>query len=201
MRYLHTMIRVGDLDSALDFFCAKLGLVEMSRMENQAGRFTLVFLAAPEDVELARERKALVDTPAAEERELASIYESRGLSPATAALVARELTEKDALGAHVRDELGLSEVHAANPLQAAIASGLTFCAAAALPVAAAVLAPQGQIIPTVVVTTLIALAGLGALGAHAGAAPKLPATLRVLFWGAAAMAITAGVGYVFGVSV
>lgn len=154
-----------------------------------------------EQADIARERKALADTPAAEERELASIYESRGLSPATAALVARELTEKDALGAHVRDELGLSEVHAANPLQAAIASGLTFCAAAALPVAAAVLAPQGQIIPTVVVTTLIALAGLGALGAHAGAAPKLPATLRVLFWGAAAMAITAGVGYVFGVSV
>ena len=154
-----------------------------------------------EQADIARERKALVDTPAAEERELASIYESRGLSPATAALVARELTEKDALSAHVRDELGLSEVHAANPLQAAIASGLTFSVAAALPVAAAVLAPSGQIIPTVVVTTLIALAGLGALGAHAGAAPKLPATLRVLFWGAAAMAITAGVGYVFGVSV
>ena len=92
-------------------------------------------------------------------------------------------------------------MHAANPLQAAIASGLTFSVAAALPVAAAVLAPSGQILPTVVVTTLIALAGLGALGAHAGAAPKLPATLRVLFWGAAAMAITAGVGYVFGVSV
>jgi VIT1/CCC1 family predicted Fe2+/Mn2+ transporter len=154
-----------------------------------------------EQADVARERKAQLDAPEAEERELASIYESRGLSPATAALVARELTEKDALGAHVRDELGLSEVHAANPLQAAIASGLTFSVAAALPVAAAVLAPEGQIIPTVVVTTLIALAGLGALGAHAGAAPKLPATLRVLFWGAAAMAITAGVGYVFGVSV
>ena len=154
-----------------------------------------------EQADIARERKALADTPEEEERELASIYEARGLSPATAALVARELTEKDALGAHVRDELGLSDIHTANPLQAAIASGLTFCAAAALPVLAAVLAPAGQIIPTVVVTTLIALAGLGALGAHAGAAPKLPATLRVLFWGAAAMAITAGVGHLFGVSV
>ena len=154
-----------------------------------------------EQADIARERQALLDTPEAEERELASIYESRGLSPATAALVARELTEKDALGAHVRDELGLSEIHAANPLQAAIASGLTFCAAAALPVVAAILAPAGQIIPTVVITTLVALAALGALGAHAGAAPKLPATLRVLFWGAAAMAITAGVGHVFGVSV
>jgi vacuolar iron transporter family protein len=154
-----------------------------------------------EQADIARERKALADTPESEERELASIYESRGLSPETAALVARELTEKDALGAHVREELGLSEVHTANPLQAAIASGLTFSVAAALPVAAAVLAPGGQIIATVVVTTLIALAGLGALGAHAGAAPKLPATWRVLFWGAAAMAITAGVGHLFGVSI
>lgn len=153
-----------------------------------------------EQADIAREKQALIDTPEAEERELASIFESRGLSPSTAALVARELSEKDALGAHVREELGLSEVHAANPLQAAFASGLTFSIAAALPVVAAVLAPQGQIIPTVVISTLIALAGLGALGAHAGAAPKLPATLRVLFWGAAAMAITAGVGHFFGVS-
>ena len=154
-----------------------------------------------EKADLAREKQAILDTPEAEERELASIYESRGLSPETAALVARELTQKDALGAHVRDELGLSEVHAANPLQAALASGLTFCLAAALPVVAAAFAPQGQIITVVVIVTLIALAGLGALGAHAGAAPKLPATLRVLFWGAAAMAITAGVGHLFGVSV
>ena len=151
--------------------------------------------------DIAREKQALIDTPEAEEAELASIYESRGLSKETAALVARELTAKDALAAHVRDELGLSEVHAANPLQAAAASGLTFTVAAALPVAAAVLAPAGQIIPTVVVATLVCLAGLGALGARAGGAPLAPATLRVLFWGAAAMAITAGVGRVFGVSV
>lgn len=154
-----------------------------------------------EQADIARERQALIDTPEAEERELASIFEARGLSPSTAALAARELTEKDALGAHVREELGLSEVHAANPLQAAFASGLTFSIAAALPVAAAVFAPQGQIIPTVVITTLFALAALGALGARAGAAPILPAMLRVLFWGAAAMAITAGVGHLFGVSV
>ena len=170
-------------------------------MSMAAGEY--VSVSSQSDIERAdvdRERKSLIDTPEAEERELASIYESRGLSPATAALVARELTQKDALGAHVRDELGLSEVHAANPLQAAMASGLTFCAAAALPVIVAALAPPGAIIPMVVVTTLIALAGLGALGAHAGAAPKLPATLRVLFWGAAAMLITAGVGHFFGVS-
>ena len=154
-----------------------------------------------EQADIGRERQALLDTPEAEEAELISLFESRGLSASTAALVAREMTAKDALGAHVREELGLSEVHTANPLQAALASGLTFSVAAALPVIVAALAPKGQIIPAVVIATLIALAGLGALGAHAGAAPKLPATMRVLFWGAAAMAITAGVGHLFGVSV
>jgi VIT1/CCC1 family predicted Fe2+/Mn2+ transporter len=171
-------------------------------MSMAAGEY--VSVSSQSDVERAditRERQALLDTPEAEERELASIYESRGLSPQTAALVARELTETDALGAHVRDELGLSEVHVANPLQAAFASGLTFTAAAAVPLIAAALAPETRIIPVVVIATLVSLAGLGALGAHAGGAPKLRATARVLFWGAAAMAITAGVGRIFGVSV
>lgn len=154
-----------------------------------------------ERADIAREKQALIDTPHAEEAELASIYQSRGLSAQTAALVARELTQKDALAAHVRDELGLSEIHAANPMQAALASGLTFTVAAALPLSAAILAPSGNVIPTVVISTLICLAGLGALGAQVGGAPKLPATARVLFWGAAAMAITAGVGWLFGVSV
>lgn len=171
-------------------------------MSMAAGEYVSVSSQADtEQADIAREKQALIDTPEAEEAELASIFEGRGLSAQTAALVARELTEKDALSAHVREELGLSEVHTANPLQAAFASGLTFSIAAALPVAAAVLAPTAQIIPVVVGTTLLALAGLGALGAHAGGAPKLPATLRVLFWGAAAMAITAGVGWLFGVSV
>ncbi len=154
-----------------------------------------------ERADIAREKQALIDTPHAEEAELASIYQSRGLSAQTAALVARELTQKHALAAHVRDELGLSEIHAANPMQAALASGLTFTVAAALPLSAAILAPSGNVIPTVVISTLICLAGLGALGAQVGGAPKLPATARVLFWGAAAMAITAGVGWLFGVSV
>ena len=171
-------------------------------MSMAAGEY--VSVSSQSDTEAAdiiREKQALIDTPEEEEAELASIFVSRGLSEATAALVARELTEKDALGAHVREELGLSEVHTANPLQAALASGLTFSAAAALPLIAAIVAPEAQIIPVVVGVTLAALAGLGALGAAAGGAPKLPATLRVLFWGAAAMAITAGVGAVFGVSV
>ena len=171
-------------------------------MSMAAGEY--VSVSSQSDIEradIARERQALIDTPEAELAELASIYQSRGLSAETAALVARELTQNDALGAHVRDELGLSEVHAANPLQAAFASGLTFTVAAALPLIAAVLAPADKIIPVVVVTTLLCLAGLGALGAQAGGAPKLRATARVLFWGAAAMAITAGVGHIFGVSV
>lgn len=171
-------------------------------MSMAAGEY--VSVSSQSDIEhadIAREKQALIDTPEEEEAELASIYQSRGLPPETAALVARELTEVDALGAHVRDELGLSEVHTANPLQAALASGLTFTAAAAFPLAAAILAPSDKVIPAVVITTLICLAGLGALGAQAGGAPKLPATARVLFWGAAAMAITAGVGRIFGVSV
>lgn len=154
-----------------------------------------------EQADITRERQALLDTPDAEMRELASIFVSRGLTPETAALIAREMSGNDALQAHVREELGLSEVHAAKPLQAAFVSGLTFSIAAAVPLAAAVFAPRGLIITTVVIVTLMALAALGALGAYAGGARMLRATLRVLFWGAAAMAITAGVGYVFGVSV
>lgn len=171
-------------------------------MSMAAGEY--VSVSSQSDIEradISREKQALTDTPAAEEAELASIYELRGLSVATAALVARELTEKDSLGAHVRDELGLSEVHSANPLQAALASGLTFTVAATLPLIAAVLAPEGTIIPVVVVTTLVCLADLGALGAQAGGAPKLRPTARVLFWGAAAMAVTALIGRLFGVSV
>ncbi|KQX38169.1 hypothetical protein ASD04_11125 [Devosia sp. Root436] len=171
-------------------------------MSMAAGEY--VSVSSQSDIEradIAREKQALIDTPVEEEAELASIYESRGLSPTTAALVAKEMTEKDALGAHVRDELGLSEVHSANPLQAALASGLTFTVAAALPLTAAMLAPAGTIIPVVVGTTLICLAGLGALGAQAGGAPKLRPTARVLFWGAAAMAVTALIGRLFGVNV
>jgi len=171
-------------------------------MSMAAGEYVSVSSQADvERADIARESHALRTMPEEEERELASIFQGRGLSPATAALVARELTEKDALTAHVREELGLSEVHAANPLQAALASGLTFSVAAALPLLAALLAPEGQIIPVVVAATLLCLAALGALGAQAGGAPKGRATLRVLFWGVMAMAITAGVGHFFGVSV
>ena len=171
-------------------------------MSMAAGEY--VSVSSQSDVEradIARETKALKDLPDAELAELAAIYQERGLSERTAMLVAKELTENDALAAHVHDELGLSEVHTANPLQAAFASGVTFSFAAAVPLLAAFLAPGEMIIPMVLVVTVIALAALGALGAKAGAAPILPATTRVVAWGVFAMAVTAGVGWLFGVSV
>jgi VIT1/CCC1 family predicted Fe2+/Mn2+ transporter len=154
-----------------------------------------------ERADIAREAKALQELPDAELAELAAIYREKGLSEETALVVAKELTEIDVLGTHVRDELGLSEAHAANPLQAAFTSGVTFSIAAAIPLLAALAAPAGTIIPVVLVVTVIALAALGALGAKAGAAPVLRATLRVVMWGVFAMAVTAGVGWLFGVSV
>ncbi len=154
-----------------------------------------------ERADIARETQALQDFPDEELAELAAIYQEKGLSEETALVVAKELTAHDALGAHVRDELGLSDVHTANPLQAAFTSGVTFSVAAAIPLLAAFLAPAGSIIPVVLVVTVFALAALGAMGAKAGAAPILRATIRVVVWGVFAMAVTAGVGWLFGVSV
>jgi VIT1/CCC1 family predicted Fe2+/Mn2+ transporter len=154
-----------------------------------------------EKADIVRETSALKEQPEEELAELTAIYREKGLSEETASQVARELTAHDAIGTHVRDELGLSEALSANPLQAALASGLTFSAAAAVPLLAAVLAPGGAIIPVVLVVTIITLAALGALGARAGAAPVLRATLRVVTWGVFAMAVTAGIGWLFGVSV
>jgi len=154
-----------------------------------------------ERADIAREAEALRKFPEAELAELTAIYQEKGLSEETALLVANELTEHDALGAHVRDELGLSEIHAANPLQAAFASGVTFSVAAAIPLIGALAAPAGSIIPVVLVVTVITLAALGSLGAKAGGAPVLRATAGVVVWGVFAMAITAGAGWLFGVSV
>jgi len=165
-----------------------------------------ISVSSQSDVERAdmlREKRASIDTPAEEETELASIYESRGLTPATAALVAREMPGtmpwKRMSGTNLACLKSTAPIRSRH--QAALASGVTFSGAAALPLIASVLAPSGMIIPLVVVTTLICLAGLGALGAQAGGAPKLRPTARVLFWGAAAMAITAVIGRLFGVDV
>jgi len=154
-----------------------------------------------EQADISREQQALADTPEQEQEELAAIYQARGLSAETAAIVARELSSLDPLAAHVRDELGLSDHLAARPLQAALASGATFSVAAAVPVLAAYLAPPAAVILAVAITSVVSLAILGALGAKAGAAPLVPAVLRVMGWGIFAMAITAAVGWLFGVSV
>ena len=157
--------------------------------------------ADSEPADIRREHQALIETPDAEEAELAELYRARGLSKATAAAVARELSAHNALDAHVRDELGLSEHLAAKPLQASLALGATFSAAAAVPLIAAWLAPAGAIIVTVVAVSIVCLAVLGALGARVGAAPLVPAILRVVGWGIFAMAVTAAVGRLFGVNV
>jgi len=162
-----------------------------------------VSVSSQSDLELAdieRERIALAEVPDEEFEELVAIYRERGLSEETATRVAEELTEKDALAAHIRDELGLSDIHAANPMQAALASGATFSVAAAIPVVAAFLSPASAIISAVLVVTVLVLVLLGALGAKAGGAPLLPAIIRVVSWGVFAMAVTAGVGWMFGVS-
>jgi len=130
--------------------------------------------------------------------ELAIIYERRGLDPQLARTVARQLMEKDALGAHVRDELGITEVSTANPIQAALTSAVTFVAGAALPQIAAWLTTGQLIVPAVAVVSLIIMAVLGALGAQTGGAPLWKGALRVTFWGALAMIATAAVGALFG---
>jgi VIT1/CCC1 family predicted Fe2+/Mn2+ transporter len=171
-------------------------------MSMAAGEYVSVSSQADlEAADIERERLALIDDPIGEEAELAEIYVSRGLSPQTAAIVARELTEQDALGAHVREELGLGDAQAAQPMLAAVTSAITFSVFAAVPLIAAILAPVSVLIPVVVVVTLVALTALGGLGAVAGGASVGPAALRVVVWGGLAMAVTAAVGWVFGVSV
>ena len=131
--------------------------------------------------------------------ELTAIYVSRGLDPALASRVATQLMQHDALGAHARDELGISETSAARPVQAALASAGTFAAGAALPLLIVVLFPASALMWAVPASSLIFLALLGSLAAAAGGAPVMAAATRVTFWGALAMALTAGVGSLFGV--
>ena len=126
------------------------------------------------------------------------IYEARGVEPQTARIVADQMMAHDALSAHARDELGLSETMAARPLQAALASALTFTAGASTPLVVVPLSPASMLVPAVALVSLVCLAILGALGARTGGAPLGPSVLRVTFWGALAMAVTAGVGRLFG---
>jgi VIT1/CCC1 family predicted Fe2+/Mn2+ transporter len=151
-----------------------------------------------EQADLRLEARELHDDPDGELRELAAIYEHRGLDPVLAADVARALTRGGALEAHARDELGLDEERLAQPFQAAWTSALSFSAGAALPLLAVALTPAGTRLPVTVIVTLLALSLLGDLGARLGGAPRRPATIRVVIWGAVAMAITAGIGALVG---
>jgi VIT1/CCC1 family predicted Fe2+/Mn2+ transporter len=154
-----------------------------------------------EQADLARERAELATQPKAEEDELADIYQRRGLEPDLARTVARQLMEKDALAAHARDELGLTEEMAARPLQAALASAATFATGAALPILAVLVVPANLLVPVVTMVSLLCLAGLGAIAARAGGARASVGAIRVAVWGALAMAVTAGVGGLFGTTV
>ena len=165
-----------------------------------AGEYVSVSSQADtERADLDRERKELATDPVHELAELAAIYVGRGLDAKLAAEVATQLTTHDALGTHARDELGISEVLAANPVQAALASAGTFAVGAALPLMIVLLVPASARMWAVSTGALLFLALLGSLAARAGGAAVLTAAIRVTFWGALAMALTAGVGALFGV--
>jgi VIT1/CCC1 family predicted Fe2+/Mn2+ transporter len=151
-----------------------------------------------ERADLARERGELNDNPAFELDELAEIYVKRGVEKPLALQVAGQLMAKDALTAHARDELGISEITTARPVQAALTSAASFSVGAAMPLLMVVVSPAGALVPIVSAASLGFLAFLGAVGARAGGANVLRATARVTFWGALAMALTAGIGKLFG---
>jgi vacuolar iron transporter family protein len=168
-------------------------------MSMAAGEYVSVHSQADtEQADLALERRELRTDVKGERRELAAIYVGRGLDPALANQVADQLMAHDALGAHARDELGISENLRARPLQAALASAASFSAGAAMPLLVAAIAPPPTIIIFVAATSLVCLACLGAAAARAGGANVVTGALRVTFWGALAMAVTAGAGALFG---
>ena len=168
-------------------------------MSMAAGEY--VSVSSQADTEAAdrrREETELATEPEAELAELTTIYVDRGLTPDLARQVAVQMTEHGALTAHLRDELGLTEIHAARPIQAAVASAGTFAVGAAVPLLMAAVVPLARVVPFVSGASLVCLAGLGAISARVGGAPVLRAALRVCFWGALAMALTAVIGRAFG---
>jgi VIT1/CCC1 family predicted Fe2+/Mn2+ transporter len=147
---------------------------------------------------MARERRELIEQPEAELEELAKIYESRGVEAQLAREVAKQMMAKDAFAAHARDELGIAPHTIARPVQAALTSAATFSVGAAFPLVVTLLSPAGSITWTVSLACLLGLAALGAIGARAGGAAVIKPTLRVVFWGAAAMSATAAIGALVG---
>jgi vacuolar iron transporter family protein len=186
-------------DSRAEILTAAVAGWAAGAMSMAAGEYVSVSSQADsETADLAREQRALRERPVEEKEELAHIYEERGVKAKLAQRVAGQLMAKDALAAHARDELGLSEESQPRPIQAAFASALAFSVGAAAPTLAAFLAPQGAVVKAVPAASLVFLVALGALGAWAGGAPMARPALRVGFWGALAMAVTAGIGALVG---
>jgi VIT1/CCC1 family predicted Fe2+/Mn2+ transporter len=182
-----------------DILVAGVAALVAGAMSMAAGEYVSVSSQSDtERADLAREAQELRDDPEFELRELTQIYVARGLEPALAHQVAEQLMAKDALGAHARDELNIVDATSARPVQAAFASAATFAAGALLPLLVALAVPASWIVAAVVVAALIFLAVLGALGARAGGASLFKGMARVMLWGAFALAITAGVGSLFG---
>ncbi|WOJ91852.1 VIT family protein (plasmid) [Methylocapsa polymorpha] len=171
-------------------------------MSMAAGEYVSVSSqSVSERADIGRERQELSDNRDGELRELAGLYVKRGLNKALAQQVAEQLMARDALGAHARDELGISDTTAARPIQAALASAAAFSVGAALPLMMALATPNRFVVEAVSIASLLFLALLGVVGAKTGGANMLKAAIRVTFWGALAMAVTAGIGAVFGTRV
>ena len=171
-------------------------------MSMAAGEYVSVHSQADtEQADLNIEKQELKADSDGEHKELADIYVSRGLDPSLAKQVAQQLMAHDALGAHARDELGLSEQTQAKPIQAGLSSAASFAVGASLPFAVTAIVPNSMVIPSVAAASLFFLAGLGALAAHAGGARVFVGAMRVTFWGALAMGVTAGIGALFGTTV
>ena len=185
-----------------DILVAGVAGLVAGAMSMAAGEYVSVSSQSDtERAELARERAELSSDFDAETLELAGIYVRRGVDAATAESVAQQLMAKDALAAHAHDELGISDMTTARPIQAALTSAATFTAGAALPLAIVIFAPASWLVVIEAIASLLFLALLGAVGARAGGAPVWVATVRVTFWGALAMALTAGIGMLVGTAV
>ena len=188
--------------AAADVLVAGVAGLVAGAMSMAAGEYVSVSSQSDtEQADLAREKRELVTQPDFERQELAGTYVARGVEPNLALQVADQLMAKDALGAHARDELGISEVTTARPIQAALASAAAFSVGAAMPLAMVLVSPASWLAAMVSVASLLFLAVLGAIGAKAGGANVLRATVRVTFWGALAMALTAGIGAVVGTAI
>ncbi len=185
-----------------DILLAGIAALVAGALSMAAGEYVSVSSQSDtERADLETERKALQENPDGELEELTQIYVARGVPNELAGKVASALTESGALEAHARDELGISDLSKAQPFQAAWSSAASFSAGAILPIAAAMLAPSAHVGPVIAGVSLVGLAILGVLSARAGGAPVIKAVVRIVFWGAAAMTVTALVGRLFGVAV